>query len=76
MKEFGKGARDIDMSLAIKISNRVHEREQPAKPAKEVKKETDDLTNKEKVQGVLMLITLPTLILLADIIGGIFHLWN
>jgi len=71
MKEFGKGARDIDMSLAIKISNRVQE-----KPAKEVKEETDDLTNKEKVQGVAMLITLPTLILLADIIGGIFHLWN
>ena len=71
MKEVGKGARDIDMSLAIKISNRVQE-----KPAKEVKEETDDLTNKEKVQGVAMLITLPTLILLADIIGGVFHLWN
>jgi hypothetical protein len=68
MKEYGKGARDIDMSLAIKISNRVQE-----KPVKEVK---DDLSNKEKVQGVAMLITLPTLILLADIIGGIFHLWN
>ena len=73
MKEYGKGARDIDMSLAIKVSNRAQEKEQPAKPAKE---ETDDLSNKEKVQGVLMLITLPTLILLADIIGGIFHLWN
>ena len=73
MKEFGKGAKDIDMSLAIKISNRVHEQEQPTKPAKE---ETDDLSNKEKVQGIAMLITLPTLILLADIIGGIFHLWN
>ena len=72
MKEYGKGARDIDMSLAIKVSNRVQE-EQSAKPAKE---ETDDLSNKEKVQGVLMLITLPTLILLADIIGGIFHLWG
>ena len=71
MKEFGKGARDIDMSLAIKVSNRVQE-----KPVKEVKEETDDLTNKEKVQGIAMLITLPTLILLADIIGGIFHLWN
>jgi hypothetical protein len=71
MKEYGKGANGIDMSLAIKISNRVQE--QPAKPAKE---ETDDLSNKEKVQGIAMLITLPTLILLADIIGGIFHLWN
>ena len=71
MKEYGKGARDIDMSLAIRVSNRVQE-----KPAKEVKKETDDLSNKEKVQGIAMLITLPTLILLADIIGGIFHLWN
>jgi hypothetical protein len=71
MKEYGKGAKGIDMSLAIKISNRVQE-----KPAKEVKKETDDLSNKEKVQGIAMLITLPTLILLADIIGGIFHLWN
>jgi hypothetical protein len=73
MKEFGKGARDIDMSLAIKVSNRVQEHEQPVK---EVKEETDDLSNKEKVQGIAMLITLPTLILLADIIGGIFHLWN
>jgi hypothetical protein len=61
------------MSLAIKISNRVHEQEQQTKPAKEVK---DDLSNKEKVQGIAMLITLPTLILLADIIGGIFHLWG
>jgi hypothetical protein len=69
MKEYGKGARDIDMSLAVRISNRVKEEQ----PVKEVK---DDLSNKEKVQGVLMLITLPTLILLADIIGGIFHLWN
>jgi transcriptional regulatory protein LevR len=68
MKEYGKGAKGIDMSLAIKVSNRVQEQ-----PAKEVK---DDLSNKEKVQGVLMLITLPTLILLADIIGGIFHLWG
>jgi len=34
MKEFGKGARDIDMSLAIKISNRAQE-----KPAKKVKEE-------------------------------------
>ena len=73
MKEYGKGARDIDMSLAIKVSNRVREKEQLAKSAKE---ETDDLSNKEKVQGIAMLITLPTLILLADIIGGIFHLWN
>ena len=72
MKEYGKGAKGIDMSLAIKVSNRVQE-EQSAKPAKE---ETDDLSNKEKVQGIAMLITLPTLILLADIIGGIFHLWN
>ena len=71
MKEYGKGAKGIDMSLAIKVSNRVQE-----KPAKEVKKETDDLSNKEKVQGIAMLITLPTLILLADIIGGIFHLWG
>ena len=71
MKEYGKGAKGIDMSLAIKVSNRVQEQ-----PAKEVKEETDDLTNKEKVQGIAMLITLPTLILLADIIGGIFHLWN
>ena len=74
MKEYGKGARGIDMSLAIKVSNRVQEK--PAKPAKEVKEETDDLSNKEKVQGIAMLITLPTLILLADIIGGIFHLWG
>lgn len=73
MKEFGKGARDIDMALAIKVSNRVQEKEQPAK---EVKEETDELSNKEKVQGMAMLITLPTLILLADLIGGIFHLWN
>lgn len=73
MKEFGKGAKGIDMSLAIKISNRVQDQE---RPVKEVKEETDDLSNKEKVQGVAMLITLPTLILLADIIGGIFHLWN
>lgn len=71
MKEYGKGAKGIDMSLAIKVSNRVQE-----KPVKEVKEETDDLTNKEKVQGIAMLITLPTLILLADIIGGIFHLWG
>ena len=68
MKEYGKGAKGIDMSLAIRVSNRVQE-----KTVKEVK---DDLSNKEKVQGVAMLITLPTLILLADIIGGIFHLWN
>ena len=73
MKEYGKGARDIDMSLAIKVSNRVQEKEQLAKSAKE---ETDDLSNKEKVQGIAMLIALPTLILLADIIGGIFHLWG
>ncbi len=73
MKEYGKGAKGIDMSLAIRISNRVQEKEQLAKSAKE---ETDDLSNKEIVQGVVMLITLPTLILLADIIGGIFHLWN
>ena len=73
MKEYGKGARDIDMSLAIKVSNRVHEREQLAKSAKEG---MNDLSNKEIVQGVVMLITLPTLILLADILGGIFHLWN
>jgi hypothetical protein len=73
MKEYGKGAKGIDMSLAIRISNRVQEKEQLAKSAKE---ETDDLSNKEKVQGIAMLITLPTLILLADIIGGIFHLWN
>ena len=72
MKEYGKGARDIDMSLAVRISNRVKEEQ----PVKEVKKVKDDLSNKEKVQGIAMLITLPTLILLADIIGGIFHLWN
>lgn len=71
MKEYGKGAEGIDMSLAIKISNRVQE-----EPVKEVKKVKDDLSNEEKVQGIAMLITLPTLILLADIIGGIFHLWN
>jgi hypothetical protein len=71
MKEYGKGAKGIDMSLAIKISNRAQE--QPAKSAKEG---MNDLSNKEKVQGIAMLITLPTLILLADIIGGIFHLWN
>ena len=76
MKESGKGARDIDMSLAIKISNRLQDREQSAKPVKKIKEETDDLSNKEKVEGIAMLITLPTLILLADIIGGIFHLWN
>ena len=72
MKEYGKGARDIDMSLAVRISNRVKEEQ----PVKEVKKVKDDLSNKEKVQGIAMLITLPTLILLADIIGGIFHLWG
>ncbi|MBP3890863.1 MAG: hypothetical protein J6D29_01680 [Solobacterium sp.] len=72
MKEYGKGAEGIDMSLAIKISNRVQEEQ----PVKEVKEETDELSNKEKVEGIAMLITLPTLILLADIIGGIFHLWN
>lgn len=70
MKEYGKGARDIDMSLAIKVSNRVHEREQPAKPAKEVKEE--ELT----VEKLVLILSVPTLIFLADIIGGIFHLWN
>lgn len=72
MKEFGKGARDIDMSLAIKVSNRAHEREQPAKPAKEVNEKEEELT----VEKLVLILSVPTLIFLADIIGGIFHLWN
>jgi hypothetical protein len=71
MKEYGKGARDIDMSLAIKVSNRVHEREQPAKPAKE-EKEEEELT----VEKLVLILSVPTLIFLADILGGIFHLWG
>lgn len=72
MKEYGKGAKGIDMSLAIKISNRVHEREQPAKPAKEVNEKEEELT----VEKLVLILSVPTLIFLADIIGGIFHLWN
>jgi hypothetical protein len=72
MKEYGKGAKGIDMSLAIKISNRVHELEQPAKPAKEVKEKEEELT----VEKLVLILSVPTLIFLADIIGGIFHLWN
>lgn len=72
MKEYGKGAKGIDMSLAIKISNRVHELEQPAKPAKEVNEKEEELT----VEKLVLILSVPTLIFLADIIGGIFHLWN
>ena len=72
MKEFGKGEKEIDMTFAMKVTNRVHELEQPAKPAKEVNEKEEELT----VEKLVLILSVPTLIFLADIIGGIFHLWN
>ena len=71
MKEFGKGAKEIDMTFAMKVTNR-----KKAEEKTEEKAEEKDLSNKEKVQCIALLVTLPTLLLIADIIGGIFHLWG